>query len=204
MADTFYKYYKEKNHAIDLIEHGKIKIGTLYEYKTIEDRNRRDIYEGTALSYLKVGGDGISIKTSEDLKGPLERMFKIPPEGTNAIFYNATFAEDQQLENVYTFSVSNLLNQNLKLHWGEYVVKIHDMYFFNNIVGRKLVLEKLSDGYGAFYPCTYTGRSGPYDQGNLAFFRKDHSYYGKTRVDLLSHQYYLTLIFVLCSLFALS
>ena len=120
-----YKYMRQQ-HAIALLEAGRIRIGTLYEYQDIEKYGRviGDDKEGTKVVYT--GVNDLEVASQNDIPDFMRKAIRVP-EGVKARFRNVTLEKEEYSPNYYIFCASEKYDPNLMQYLGyDICVKIKE------------------------------------------------------------------------------
>jgi hypothetical protein len=114
MEGVLYKYLKEK-HAKKFMK-GYVRIGTLYQFKSLEkcDKVRGDSGEGSKEIYEDVSDQLIEDPAKHNLLSPFVKKFVNLAEGAkNTRFINCTFISNIQVEDFYIYCMSKEASKEL-------------------------------------------------------------------------------------------
>ena len=152
-----YKYLKA-HHAIDLTEQGKLRVGTLGDFRSNKtlDPAIRDANEGLRVSY--VDPDTFDLRKPDEVPAIVKELIKVPPEGVGIVFKDIGFQVEVESPDYYIYSVSTECSSGLmkRLQY-DACVAIRDPQEFFQSLTNQLVRE-----WGVlqawFEPCIYASR----------------------------------------------
>jgi hypothetical protein len=146
--------YLPAEYAEKMMTEGDILIGTLYDFRYKEDKERGDHNEGTktAVTYFK---DTVTYTRNEDLP-PSLKFIKI--NGGTVTITNSSVHMRQSILNTYIYCCSQAYNTELKKAFGaEKCIEIFDPHGFGEAVSYKLFEMGLSYSLCLGKPCEYIG-----------------------------------------------
>lgn len=161
----FYKYLK-RQYADELVRFGRVRVGTVFEYRNIEDKERRDETEGTKIGVTKLGKDIVTnIRTQDDLPGALRHIFQVPEGGTNIDFIGGvTGSVNLNFEDAFIYCVTDYPDKKIMKEFRcDACVEIFNIVEFGNTIARKLVNKGLAYPKLDFNACSYHGKESDYD-----------------------------------------
>jgi len=124
LPKALYKYLKLE-HADDMLDKGKVKIGTLYEYRRYEDAERKDEKEGVKSTYTDVKNP-IEATNNKDLPGGYRNFIQIEKGGTVNLL-SGSLDRIEVVVDVYMYCLSEIYDKTIMLDFGcDSCVKIED------------------------------------------------------------------------------
>jgi len=163
---AFFKYLK-KNYAEELVLYGRLRIGTIYEYRNYEDSERRDITEGTKNERTKIDEVTLYDNDYENWPRGLKSLF-LPPEDltkTSYVFKNLTILNPMNFPDAYIYCVTSNFSRKVMEDFNcDACVYIKDIQAFCDIISKKLVKLGLahpsypSNPTMHFRNCLYIGK----------------------------------------------
>jgi hypothetical protein len=163
---AFFKYLK-KVYAEDLVRYGRLRIGTIYEYRNYEDAERRDETEGTKLARLKIDNETFYGNKPDEWPQGLKAIFTAPDESSNAsyTFKNATFINPFNYPDAFIYCVTTNFDRRVMIDFKcDSCVYIKNIQAFCDIISKKMVELKLaapstpSNIQMHFKDCVYSGK----------------------------------------------
>jgi len=156
--------YMQKEHAKLLIEEGKFRIGTLYEYRDIEKHGEviGDFEEGKKSTYM-----AISFETWNPNNQPefTKDFFNLSGNGSLTIS-NLTLEKPNDSPNHYLFCTTDIFDKNALADFGyDTCIIIENPKRFFSIISK--TLRHKAKYLGAF-KCQYQSRRVSYNQDNGA------------------------------------
>ncbi|MBA7573477.1 hypothetical protein ES708_15275 [subsurface metagenome] len=162
VGSSFYKYINNK-YVNDFFTHGKIRVGTLYEYRNTEKYGTiiGDKDEGTKSKYMELTKSNVT--SEEQLPDFARRIAKFDlGEGNTAHFKNCVFEERQDSPDCFIYSMCNTYDQAI-MHRLDYdtCIKIEQPDEFFTALSRSLRHKATFEGY---FSCIYTNRRRKYNE----------------------------------------
>ncbi len=162
--------YMRSEHAIKMVTDGILRIGTLYEYRDIEQHDDRvgDRWEGVSSAYQRI--DHLVASSNRDLPEFLAGIVEVgigrpAAEVGGAVFHDCIFVRTDESPDFYIFSLSNKFDPVEMLRFGyDACVRIDNPPSFFR------VLSAAFAGTGEFqgaFPCIYEARQKPHDEPHL-------------------------------------
>lgn len=151
-----YKYTHRK-YATSMITSGEVKIGTLYEYRHIEDdgTDRLDHPEGTKSSFTEVTKPIIA-KSNEAVPGAYRELIKVEP-GAKLILNSGSIDIINIHVDVYILCLSLEYSEKRMSELGyDACVKIHDPEAFINAISDCMENIAVGEPFGG--KCVYINR----------------------------------------------
>lgn len=149
---SVYRCFEKEEYAVQFVEEGRFRVGSLERYKCIEDAARRDSTEGEGLYGLR--GPVVSGRISVNADVPAEWISEVGIQQHHT----------QALNSVYLFCCANLSAdlEFLRRRFGRYVVKIVSP------VVLAIEIDHALNGYdGNSGPFLVEGRDVEYNKGSL-------------------------------------
>lgn len=166
-----YKYL-ERRHAEMMTNEGRIRIGTLFDYRKVEeyDMQRADINEGKMVFVYDIDKE---INVTE-----LPDIFADRIEG-NANFKNIILRAPLDAPDCYVYCCSQIFDETLMKDFGaDCCVEIFDVYAFAEAIGKKLADEGLIYNCVMPGPCNYIGHEVEHNFKETSEFLKDKELFG--------------------------
>lgn len=111
---TLYKYLR-REHAEDMLVNGKIRIGTLYEYRGYQDAARKDAKEAVKSAYTNIDRPVRAIK-NEHLPGLFKKLINI--QGGTVELLSGSLDEIYVFVDVYMYCMSKISSKTLMKDFG--------------------------------------------------------------------------------------
>ena len=162
---ALYKYMK-KAYALEMMQKGQCRVGTLLEYRDTERHGSEvgDSDEGTKTTY---SDDSFIDWTKTETVPDLVRKFVKVAPGRNPVFKNVRFNRNETSPDCYVFSVTELLNPDAMREFGyDTAVKIITPNPFFKALTRCLMNERSIKPGFTFSKCVYTERAQHYSREN--------------------------------------
>jgi len=134
-----YKYLKKEEYAQKMINEWEIRIGTLSEYREIEDESRADNHEGEKITSTYFDKEEvISNKQDREKQTCFENSNISYQEGTVKILAGTTLQKNESILDAYIYSTSKTYSKKLKEKRWDFCVEIFDIEKFTNILQQHL------------------------------------------------------------------
>lgn len=154
--------YMRKQHARLLLTQGKVRIGTLYEFRDLESHGDvvGDAGEGKKSLHLHGKGDTWTAKTIPDFA---KTFFNLGPEASMTL-EGVTLQLPQESPDHYMFCATSEFNEAALSDFGyDSCIRIDDPRRFFMAISH--TIRHQASFVGAFH-CQYTSRDAPYDEDN--------------------------------------
>lgn len=157
---VLYKFVREEKHADSLVRHGKVRIGTLYDFRAQEglDPARGDAGEGQfTITLASAQPETITAESA-----PWYLKEQVVAMGTPIFSHGGTINAAGSYPDSYVFCTSYVRTAALAADYGPYCVRIHHVVGFFTALSRHLTDEIgiASKGhFGALGWCQYENRS---------------------------------------------
>jgi hypothetical protein len=169
-----YKYLK-KQFANELINEGKILVGTYYDFRKMEDPQRGDKDEGRIVYSLKVEQD-IEVK---NLPTTVKGNLNIEGGGKLILKAGAKASSHGEIDDAYMFCCSRIHDQKLMTDFeADACIEIIDVDNFSLTIAKKLHEMGLIYDLIIEKDCNYIGHEVPHDYKETPHFLKDKNLYG--------------------------
>lgn len=171
-----YKYLKEEKYGKWMVEEGKIRIGTFFDFRKLEkDKQRGDKNEGK-ITYSKSVEEDTNVK---DLPPILTGNLNIEGGGTLILKSGAKASSHGEISDCYLYCASRLHSQDLMKDFkAACCVEIFDVENFYCAIGRTLVEGGYIYEMGIQGDCNYIGHEVGPDFKETSHFLKDKELYG--------------------------
>ena len=153
-----YKYMK-KAHIRDFMEQGKIRIGTLYDYRRVELGSAiGDALEGKSETRQKID-EPIDITRPENRSWVLDKSFRVKEGLTGVICSNFSVIVPEKSPDFYVFCLSyHYSHAIMQAFEADTCIRIDDLEGFFEAVHMAVETAGLAKGYVDVAPCDYSGR----------------------------------------------
>lgn len=154
---SLYKYLREE-YAVKMLTEGNIRLGTLYEYRSYENEQIRDIEEGTFRVIKKIADH------SSERDGPLqgeaaEAIISMGLDPNTVSLSDFSIISDAEIPNRNIYCTTKSATENVMQQFGsEVCVEIFDANGFFNAINHALKKNGYSNGLLFVNHCLYDGR----------------------------------------------
>lgn len=171
-----YKFLPEK-YAIQLVNEGVIRIGTLYEFRKYEDMQRGDDMEGK-ITIETIGTDEpIEYTKQEEIPGNFRKFIHLQP-GAKLILSGKSISTIPYTcpDNYIYCCASHYSRQLMKEFDTDHCVEIHDPSKFSFTIAMALLHQGLAYGIVMGQPCIYKGHLHYQEENKSPQWLKDERY----------------------------
>ena len=171
------KLYKHisSSHAEMLLSMGTIRIGTLYEYKKIEDKELQDQDEGTAISVVR--HEGLKTYDKENIiNAPTEiqNMFLFNEKSGPINLYNVSIGQKYKMPDAWIFCLSQTKAKIFEKY--DSCIEITDPNLFSKVIYENIVKLGNSNIQFQYAPMNYAGRIVESGKRKTPMFLKNKKY----------------------------
>jgi hypothetical protein len=158
---ALYKYLK-REHAEDILKNGTIRIGTLYEYRNIEDIERKDAKEGVQSRFTEISSP-IKATKKEHLPGLFKNFFSM--KGGTANILSGSLDKIDIFVDVYMYCMSEIYCETLMKDFGsDACIKIENPIKFISAITDHIREFTFREPFGG--KCVYMDRRQKYKYPN--------------------------------------
>jgi hypothetical protein len=150
----------KKAYVRDFMERGRIRIGTLYDYRRVELGSAiGDALEGTSETHHKIK-EPIDVTRPENQSWVLNKAIRVKEGLTGVVFAGFSVIAPQQSRDCYLYCLSYRYSRAIMQAFGaDRCIRVDDPEGFFRAVDTAVVATGLTNGHAEAAACDYSGRN---------------------------------------------